>query len=125
MRSVIYAVAVVIASGLAYYVATPETPVKSGNSAAEAVAVDHKVMDEAGALTLQVDDMHCPFACYPSVKEALEKQAHVTKVELVPQKDKDAIDTPQVVVEYQPGFDLTAALGSLDKKGFQRHSVVH
>ncbi len=124
MRSLIYAVAVVLASGLAYYVATPQKPGANGNTTPEAVAVNRQVMDQAGALTLQVDDMHCPFACYPSVKETLEKQQHVTKVELVPQKDKDAIDTPQVVIAYQPGFDLTAALGALDKKGFQKHSIV-
>jgi len=32
--------------------------------------------------------MHCPFACYPRVKELLEKEKAVDKVELAEQKDE-------------------------------------
>lgn len=125
MRSAVYALAAVAAAGIAYLFATvPPTGETSAEPAVTATASSHTVMEEAGALTLRVDDMHCPFACYPAVKGALEGQGNVVGVELDKQKEEGVIDNPQVVINYGPGFDLTAAMDALSKKGFGKHSVV-
>jgi len=128
MRSAVYALAAIAAAGIAYVFATVPAPVETapvgaGSSLATTTA-SHQVMDEAGMLTLRVDDMHCPFACYPSVKGALESQGSVVGVELDEQKVDGTIDNPQVLIKYEPGFDVTAAMEALSKKGFAKHSVV-
>jgi periplasmic mercuric ion binding protein len=130
MRSLIYAFAAVAAAGIAYLFATvppagetsAETPITATAPANSVMA--NSVMEEAGSLTLRVDDMHCPFACYPAVKKTLEGQDNVVGVELDQQKEEGTIDNPQVVINYESGFDLTAAMNALSKKGFGKHSIV-
>ena len=149
MRSVIYAVAAIAAAGLAYLFSTsPMGDATSGTRATRSqttrsqttitqttgsqvagsrVAVttaSSQVMQEAGTLTLRVENMHCPFACYPSVKSTLESQGNVVSVELDKQREEGAIDNPQVLIKYDSGFDLTAAMDALSKKGFAKHSVI-
>ena len=43
------------------------------------------VAGESKTLVLHVPDMHCPFACYPAVKETLESNPSVAGVDLVEQ----------------------------------------
>jgi periplasmic mercuric ion binding protein len=125
MRSLIYAFAAVAAAGIAYLFATvPPAGETSAETPITATAAANSVMEEAGSLTLRVDDMHCPFACYPAVKKTLEGQDNVVGVELDQQKEEGTIDNPQVVINYQSGFDLTAAMNALSKKGFGKHSIV-
>ena len=139
MRSAIYAVAAIAAAGLAYLFSTaPIRGATSGTQAASTQAAgsqetgnqvavttaSSQVMQEAGTLTLRVEDMHCPFACYPSVKSTLESQGNVVSVELDKQQEEGAIDNPQVLIKYDSGFDLTAAMDALSKKGFAKHSVI-
>lgn len=139
MRSVIYAVAVIAAAGLAYLFSTAPmgdatsstqatgtqaTSTQAAGSQAAVTTASSQVMQEAGTLTLRVEDMHCPFACYPSVKSTLESQGNVVSVELDKQQEEGAIDNPQVLIKYDSGFDLTAAMDALSKKGFAKHSVI-
>jgi len=125
MRALVYSLAAVAAAGIAYLFATvPPANDGSAEPALTATAASHQVMEEAGSLTLRVDEMRCPFACYPAVKGALEGQDNVASVELDKQKEEGTIDNPQVVISYQPGFDLTAAMDALAKKGFAKHSIV-
>ena len=95
---------------------------QKGDQSVETVPT--RVMPEAGSLTLHVPDMHCPFACYPAIKETLESSDKVEKVELAEQKVEGQIDNPQVIVNFTQGFDLDAALASLKEKGFENSSVV-
>ncbi len=134
MRSVIYAVAVIAAAGLAYLFSTAPmddstsgtqvTSTQAAGSQAAVTPASSQVMQEAGTLTMRVEDMHCPFACYPSVKSTLESQGNVVSVELDKQQEEGAIDNPQVLIKYDSGFDLTAAMDALSKKGFAKHSVI-
>ncbi len=125
MRSAVYALAVVAAAGIAYLFVTVPAPSDAAvGSATPTSATAHEVMAEGGMITLRVDDMHCPFACYPAVKSAIESQSNVVAVELDKQQAEGAIDNPQVLIKYDSGFDLTAALDALGKKGFDKHSVV-
>lgn len=125
MRSAVYALAAVAAAGIAYFFATAPAPAApSAQAPAAKTVAAHQVMPQSGTMTLRVDNMHCPFACYPAVKSALEGEAKVLAVELDKQRAEGAIDNPQVLIKYDSGFDLTAALAALSKKGFDKHSVV-
>lgn len=125
MRSAVYALAAVAAAGIAYFFATVPPPADpTAKATVPATAAAHQVMSESGTMTLRVEDMHCPFACYPAVKDTLEDQTNVLAVELDKQQAEGAIDNPQVLIKYDSGFDLTAALAALSKKGFDKHSVV-
>ncbi len=127
MRSAVYVLAVFAALGIAYFLATSDPePVDSAASGTDVLATQsHQVMTQEGQMTLRVEDMHCPFACYPAVKKSLESQPNVMAVELDEQKEEGVIDNPQVVVTYQSGFDLTAALENLATKGFSKSSVAN
>lgn len=77
-----------------------------------------------GQLVLNVPTMHCPFACYPSVKETLEGESSVAGVELAQQEQEGVIDNPQVIVQFGDGFDVQRAIDLLAKKGFEDAEVV-
>lgn len=146
MRSAAYAVAILVAAGIMYFIATsPTEPVAAPNDQSVAVASaesasaesasaesDSSIVPDAdvkmdsltlASLTLNVPEMHCPFACYPSVKKNLEKRDDVTAVELAPQKEEGVIDNPQVIVTYKPGFDADQAIAMLEAAGFSGSSV--
>jgi copper chaperone CopZ len=89
-----------------------------------AVAATPEVMSEAGTLTLSVPSMHCEFACFPRVKEAIESADGVQEVQLAAQKEEGSIDNRQVVVKYDAGFDVGSALALLSKEGFADSDVV-
>lgn len=151
MRTPIYLVAILVAAGVAYFLAqTPEQGsgqggtnlsatnpgatnaggaaqrVVSTSSAAGANAdpVASQVLVDTGTIVLRVEDMHCEFACYPKVRETLEGFDGVVAVELDEQAEKGTLDNPQVLITYNPGFDLGAARAALAKKGYSRSSVV-
>ncbi len=120
MRAPIYVLAALAAAGIAYYLAA--APEKSTTSVTASPAA--AVLTEAGTLTLRVDDMHCEYGCYPKVKKTLEAFDTVVSVELDQQPNAGSLDNPQVVLTYQPGFDLAAAQNALAKSGFAKTSVV-
>lgn len=123
MRSLAYAAAILAAAGIMYLIASgPVEPTRDGMTASQAPATSD-VEIEPASLTLNVPKMHCPFACYPSVKENLEKQDDVLSVELAPQKEEGIIDNRQVIVTYKQGFDPDKAIALLDSVGFEGASV--
>ena len=127
MRAVAYVVAALAAVGIMVaIVAMPEqeNTADSANPASAVAATPTRVMSEAGTLTMQVPDMHCPFACYPAIKETLESADTVTEVQLAEQQVEGVIDNPQVIINYQPGFDIDAAIASLQANGFKDSTVV-
>jgi copper chaperone CopZ len=124
MRSVAYAVAILAAAGIMYFVATSgptETPETASQTPPATVDTDAEV--KTASLKLNVPEMHCPFACYPSVKENLEKQDDVLTVELAPQKEEGVIDNPQVIVTYKDGSDPDQMIAVLDAAGFAGSTV--
>lgn len=113
MRFLVYLVAVLVAAGTVYYLGGRQTPAIATQAAPAAV--------EAGAVqtvNLKVPGMHCPMACYPSVKKALEGEAGVQNVDLVEQKEDTRIDNPVVIIQHDGAFDLDRAVASLEKLGF-------
>ncbi|HBN77208.1 MAG TPA: hypothetical protein DD473_15615 [Planctomycetaceae bacterium] len=80
---------------------------------------------EAGqTLTVNVPEMHCPFACYPRVKQTIADQPGVESVELVEQESEDAINDPRIIVKLNGEFDSTSAIDALSKVGFNESQVV-
>lgn len=121
MRFVVYLVAVLAAAGIVYYVGTTGQEQVVATATAE---VPHEA-DEAQlqTISLKVPGMHCPAACYSSVKKTLESEAGVQTVELVAQKEEGRIDNPVVIIKHDPSFDLNKAVASLEKRGFSDAAV--
>ena len=82
------------------------------------------LMTESGTLIIAVPTMQCEMACFPRVKTTLEGNDGVQSVELATQKEEGVLDNRQVVVNYDNGFNLNAALSSLVAEGFTNPAVV-
>ena len=129
MRYIVYMVAVLAAAGIVYYVGTTESgAVASRETAATQAATQDLAADAADAgslhtVNLKVPGMHCPAACYPSVKKTLEEEAGVQGVDLVEQKEEGLIDNPVVIIQHDAGFDLDKAVASLERVGFSGAAI--
>ena len=134
MRFVSYIVAVLVAAGLIYYISqSPDVPpvAQDDSAAAAALDVDYPEIDagdlqtaDTQLVTLRVPEMHCPFACYPAVKKALEAEPGVVGVDLAEQKQEGVIDNPEVKIKVSDQFDAQAAIDALAKAGFDKSTTV-
>ncbi|KAA5540496.1 heavy-metal-associated domain-containing protein [Roseiconus nitratireducens] len=133
MRSIAYGIAILAAAGIMFFIAmNPAEPPADASgpetSPASVATIEKQVPSDAetqsASVTLNVPEMHCPFACYPSVKENLEKRDDVIEVALAPQKEEGVIDNPQVIVTYKQGFSTDAAIATLESAGFGGSTVV-
>ncbi len=126
MRGLAYVIAAFAALGIMYVIATypPQTEPAASETAAATVAATPDVMTESGTMTLAVPEMHCEFACFPKVKETLEGAEGVEEVTLAAQKEEGVLDNRQVIVKYQPGFDVHAAIDSLAAAGYKDSNIV-
>lgn len=123
MRFVVYLVAVLAAAGIVYYVGTTGQEPIAASATAEVPAGTAAEGAELQMTSLKVPGMHCPMACYPSVKKTLESEAGVQAVDLVEQKQEGTIDNPVVIIKHGAGFDLNQAVASLEKRGFSDATV--
>lgn len=136
MRSVVYVIAALAAVGIMVgIVVTPSkdsvgtdpaaSNTEARQSAEEAMpsADGGQVAGESQTLVLHVPDMHCPFGCYPAIKEVLEGDPNVATVELAAQQKPGEIDNRRVIITYGEGFDLAAAVDALAKRGFKNSEV--
>ncbi len=121
MRSFVYVLAAVAAAGIAFVLSAPPADTPAVSSSATLLSGPAA---DAGTLTLRVEDMHCEHGCFPKVQETLEGLPQVVSVVLDRQAEEGTLDNPQVVVQFEPGFDLSAAQSQLAKKGFARSSLV-
>ncbi len=124
MRSPIYLLAALASAGIAYYLASTPATQTPDTDRVVATETSSVVMEQSGTLTLRVDDMHCEFGCFPTVRKTLEGFDNVVSVTLDQQAEEGTLDNPQVLVTYESGFDLGAAQASLAKNGFAKSSVV-
>ncbi len=116
--------------GLVIGCADSGTPSGHANSStstdAHATVQTTPVSFHAGqTLTLHVPDMHCPFGCYPAVKETLEAQEGIDAetITLVEQKQEDTIDDPRVIVTLKGDIDSQQLLQALTDAGFKNSTV--
>jgi len=127
MRGIAYVIAAVAALGIMFVIATapdPSSQPSDTDASVASVAATPEVMTEAGTVTLSVPEMHCEFACFPKVKETLEEAEGVEDVSLAAQKEEGVLDNRQVIVKYQPGFDIHAAIVSLEAAGYKNSDIV-
>jgi len=124
MRSPIYLIAALASAGIAYYLASAPATQTPNTDQVVATVTASEVMEQPGTLTLRVDDMHCEFGCFPTVRKTLEGFDNVVSVTLDKQAEEGTLDNPQVLVTYESGFDLGAAQASLAKSGFAKSSLV-
>lgn len=129
MRAMAYVIAALASVGIMIGIATVSDPdgnesPAQGNGTVVSASADQRVMDEPGTLVLSVPTMHCEFACYPSVKKILESTEAVQGVELAEQKEEGTIDNRAVIVSYDAGFNLDAAIAQLGSEGFKESDVV-
>ena len=135
MRSLAYGAAILAAAGIMFLITmSPNLPdadtasssngtPSDGASSTEISSVTPDTKVVATSLTMNVPEMHCPFACYPSVKKNLEERSDVVSVELAPQKEEGVIDNRQVIVQVTDGFDADDAIALLETAGFAGSSV--
>lgn len=130
MRFVVYLVAVLAAAGIVYYVsgnAEPQVADATATGVEEVVVADGAsatVEGDVQLISLKIPSMHCPFACYPSVKETLESEAGVAEVVLAEQKEEGVIDNPVVLIKAGTNFDLDKAISTLAGTGFNDAAVI-
>ncbi|MGB1709069.1 MAG: heavy-metal-associated domain-containing protein [Rubripirellula sp.] len=124
MRGFAYLIAVLAAIGITIGIVSypkQSEPISSRTATEPAPAT---LMTESGTLTIAVPTMQCEMACFPRVKTTLEGNAGVQSVELAAQQEEGVLDNRQVIVSYDNGFNLDAALSSLVKEGFTNPAVV-
>lgn len=128
MRVIVYAVAVIAAVGIMLAIvlmpAADEASDVAGQTEVVPAADATEAAGETQTLVLHVPDMHCPFACYPAVKETLETAPNVKAVDLAEQSEEGEIDNPQVIISYGEGFDLESAVARLAERGFKNSTQV-
>ena len=124
MRGFAYFIAVLAAIGIMIGIVSYPNQTESRNRSSASTAVPATVMTESGTLTIAVPTMQCEIACFPRVKTTLEGNEGVQSVELAAQQEKGVLDNRQVVVNYENGFNLNAALSSLVEDGFPNSAVV-
>ncbi len=124
MRGFAYFIAVLAAIGIMIGIVSYPNQTESRNRSSASTPIPATVMTESGTLTIAVPTMQCEIACFPRVKTTLEGNEGVQSVELAAQQEKGVLDNRQVVVNYENGFNLNAALSSLVEEGFPNSAVV-
>lgn len=124
MRGFAYFIAVLAAAGIMIGIVSYPDQEETGKVASTTTSTSAEVMTKAGKLTIAVPSMHCEVACFPRVKATLEATQGVQSVELATQPSEGVLDNRQVIVDYDTGFNLNAALSSLVQEGFPNSAVV-
>ena len=124
MRGFAYVIAVLAAIGIMIGIVSYPNQNEPTSNRTATTPVAAALMTESGTLTIAVPTMQCEMACFPRVKTTLEGKDGVQSVELATQKEEGVLDNRQVIVNYDNGFNLNAALSSLIEEGFPNSAVV-
>jgi copper chaperone CopZ len=124
MRGFAYVIAVLAAIGIMIGIVSYPNQNEPTNRRPATIPASAALMTESGTLIIAVPTMQCEMACFPRVKTTLEGNDGVQSVELATQKEEGVLDNRQVVVNYDNGFNLNAALSSLVAEGFTNPAVV-
>ena len=120
-RCLLLAVAPVILAGCTP--APSPAPQASRQTAPASFTTTAGDAEAAEMVSLRVPTMHCPFSCWPAVKETLEKQEGVAEVTLAKQVKEDEIDNPVVHIRIAGNFDSAKAVEALATAGFDDAAV--
>ena len=75
---------------------------------------------ESKMVAVTVTGMMCPHGCYPQVKSLIAKKNDIESIELTPQKEKDVIDNPVILVKYRGELDKEATTKAILGAGFEK-----
>ncbi len=75
---------------------------------------------ESKMVSVTVTGMMCPHGCYPEVKSLIAKKNDVESIELTPQKEKDVIDNPVILVKVRGELDKEATTKAILGAGFEK-----
>lgn len=123
---VAYGIAVIAAIGIMIGIVMmpPNEPNAENQTSSTTPVKSEEVMAESGTLTMHVPEMHCAVMCYPKIKKTLEADSKVQVVELAPQKEEGIIDDPKVIINYEAGFNVDAAIATLAENGYANSEKV-
>ena len=89
-----------------------ETPVVDVSHSAESA--------KAKTVAVTVTGMMCPHGCYPEVKSLISKKNNIESIELTPQKEKDVIDNPVILVKYRGELNKEETTQAILGAGFEK-----
>jgi len=89
-----------------------ETPTADGSDSS------NSTMSKTVAVT--VTGMMCPHGCYPEVKSLISKKNDIESFELTPQKEKNVIDNPVILVKYRGELNKEETTKALLGAGFEK-----
>lgn len=75
---------------------------------------------ESKMVAVTVTGMMCPHGCYPEVKSLIAKKNDIESIELTPQKEKDVIDNPVILVKYRGELNKEATTKAILGAGFEK-----
>ena len=88
-----------------------ETPVVGSNSSNSTVSK---------TVAVTVTGMMCPHGCYPEVKSLISKKNDIESFELTPQKEKNVIDNPVILVKYHGELNKEETTKAILGAGFEK-----
>ena len=71
-------------------------------------------------VAVTVTGMMCPHGCYPEVKSLISKKNDIESFELTPQKQKDVIDNPVILVKYRGELNKEETTKAILGAGFEK-----
>ena len=119
--------ALILGSLLAVVGCNPQACIVSSTSATP-ISIDSPLVNtaespeaaESQMVSVTVTGMMCPHGCYPDVKSLIAKKNDVESIELTPQKEKDVIDNPVILVKYRGELDKEATTKAILGAGFEK-----
>ncbi len=81
---------------------------------------DNAETAEFKTVAVTVTGMMCPHGCYPEVKSLITKKNDVESIELTPQREKDVIDNPVILVKYRGVLNKEDTTKAIIEAGFEK-----
>ncbi len=81
---------------------------------------DNSETAEFKTVAVTVTGMMCPHGCYPEVKSLITKKNDVESIELTPQREKDVIDNPVILVKYRGVLNKEETTKAIIEAGFEK-----
>lgn len=75
---------------------------------------------ESKTVAVTVTGMMCPHGCYPEVKSLISKKNDIESIELTPQREKDVIDNPVILVKYRGELNKEETTKAILGAGFEK-----
>ena len=105
-------------SAVDHVASNSQTPVIAETPAAVGYNSSNSTVSKTVAVT--VTGMMCPHGCYPEVKSLISKKNDIESFELTPQKEKNVIDNPVILVKYRGELNKEETTKAILGAGFEK-----